>query len=85
MQRSRKIHDIAVSKLIAGREKDFVFLKELLIREIISLDVFLERAKLVAAMPQSEVLISRLEILAENLSQQESATIKKAITALKSD
>ncbi len=80
-----EIYDIAVSKLIAGREKDFVFLKELLIREVISLDVFLERAKFVAAMPQSEVLISRLETLAENLSKQESAAIKKAITKLKSN
>ena len=80
-----EIHDIAVSKLIAGREKDFVFLKELLIREIISLDVFLERAKLVAEMPQSEILIPRLETLAENLSKQESAAIKKAVTELKSN
>ena len=80
-----EIYDIAVSKLIAGREKDFVFLKELLIREIISLDVFLERAKLVAAMPQSNVLVFRLKTLAESLSKQESATIKKTITELKSD
>ena len=52
-----EIYDIAVSKLIAGREKDYVFLRELILSDHITIDIFLERAKLVKEMPQSEILI----------------------------
>ncbi len=58
-----EIHDIAVSKLIAGREKDFVFLKELFVRELIEIDTFIARLLLVNEMPQSSVLIPRLKTL----------------------
>lgn len=78
-----EIHDVAISKLIAGREKDFVFLKELFLRELIEMDVFLERAKLIKSMPQSEVLIPRLENLAKVLTKEESLTIKKLIAEIK--
>lgn len=78
-----EIHDVAVSKLIAGRDKDFVFLKELFLRELIEMDVFLERAKLIKSMPPSEVLIPRLENLAKVLTKEESLTIKKLIAEIK--
>lgn len=63
-----EIHDIAVSKLIAGREKDFLFLKELFLREFIEIDIFIKRVLLVKEMPQSSVLPSRLESLEKLLS-----------------
>ncbi len=62
-----EIHDISVSKLIAGREKDFLFLKELFIREFIDTDVFIERVLLVKEMPQNPVLIPRLDKLKDFL------------------
>jgi hypothetical protein len=77
-----EIHDIAVSKLIAGREKDFVFLKEMFLREYILIETFLERAKLIKEMTQNEVLISRLEDLAAGLPKSESLPIKNFIEKL---
>lgn len=79
------IHDVAVSKLIAGREKDYVFLKELIMREYISIGVFLERAKLIKETLQSEVLTPRLKHLAEILPKKESSAVKQLLTELKSD
>lgn len=80
-----EIHDVAVSKLIAGREKDFLFLKEAFLREYISIDEFLERAKLVGSMPQSEVLISRLENLTKFIPKSDMSAVKKMLAELKSD
>lgn len=65
-----EIHDIAVSKLIAGREKDFQFLKDAFLIEIISIEEFLLRVRLVESMPQSTVLTDRLEKLEKYLSSQ---------------
>lgn len=58
-----EIHDTCVSKLIAGRDKDFIFIKELLDRGIAELETFVERAELVRDMPQSAALLPRLEKL----------------------
>lgn len=82
--KTAEIHDIAVSKLIAGHEKDFIFLKELFLREYISIETFLERAKLIKDMPQSEVLLPRLEKLSETLPKNESVLVKRYISKLKS-
>ena len=82
--KTAEIHDIAVSKLIAGREKDFVFLKELFLREYISIETFFERAKLTKEMPQSEVLLPRLEKLSETLPKNERVLVKSFIAKLKS-
>ncbi len=78
-----EIHDIAISKLIAGREKDFLFLKELFVREFIEIDVFLERVFLVQSMPQSAVLVSRLEKLEKFLSKSEYQKIRLSMKNLK--
>ncbi len=78
-----EIHDIAVSKLIAGREKDFVFLKELFLREYISIEIFLARAELIKEMPQSEILIPRLENLVKVLPKAEGLNVKNFIAGLK--
>jgi len=79
-----EIHDIAVSKLVAGREKDFVFLKELFLREYVSIEIFLERATLISKMPQGEIVILRLQTLVGVLPKKESSIIKKLVGKLKS-
>jgi hypothetical protein len=62
-----EIHDVAVSKFVAGREKDFQFLKDAFEREFIDFKVFAERLRLIKDTPQSEVLHSRLENFAQFL------------------
>ncbi len=79
-----EIHDIAISKLIAGREKDFAFLKELFSRQYISFETFFERAELVKEMPQSEVLFPRLEKLSKTLPKNEKVLVKEFIAKQKS-
>ena len=51
-----EVHDTCVSKLMAGREKDFAFIKELLDRGLVDSETFVARAELVADMPQSNAL-----------------------------
>jgi hypothetical protein len=46
---------------MAGRDKDFAFIKELLDRGLINIGTFIERAALVVEMPQSNALLSRIE------------------------
>lgn len=58
-----EVHDTCVSKLMAGREKDFTFIKELLDRRLVEMKTLSDRAELVADMPQSDALTPRLEKL----------------------
>ncbi len=58
-----EVHDTCISKLMAGREKDFAFIKELLDRGLMEMETFVARAELVADMPQSNALRPRLEKL----------------------
>ncbi len=58
-----EIHDTCVSKLMAGREKDFTFIKELLNRGLADMVTFLSRAETILDMPQSAALLPRLERL----------------------
>lgn len=58
-----EVHDTCVSKLMAGRDKDFAFIKELLDRGLVDMNTFIARAELVADMPQSNALSPRLEKL----------------------
>jgi hypothetical protein len=48
---------------MAGREKDFAFIKELLDRGLADVETFIGRAELVADMPQTDALSPRLEKL----------------------
>ncbi|HEX8351462.1 MAG TPA: DUF6036 family nucleotidyltransferase [Pyrinomonadaceae bacterium] len=48
-----EVPDTCVSKLMAGREKDFAFIKELLDRGLVDIETFIARAELVANMPQA--------------------------------
>jgi hypothetical protein len=58
-----EVHDTCVSKLMAGREKDFAFIKELLDRGLAEMETLLARAGLIADMPQGDALSPRLEKL----------------------
>ncbi len=58
-----EVHDTCVSKLMAGREKDFTFIKELLNRGLADLMTFISRAETIMDMPQSAALLPRLERL----------------------
>lgn len=58
-----EVHDTCVSKLMAGREKDFAFIKELLDRGLIEMEALITRAELLADMPQRDALSPRLERL----------------------
>lgn len=60
-------HDAAVSKLMAGREKDFQFISALLDCQLISLETLIERAALIQETASSGALIPRLNKLLEHL------------------
>jgi hypothetical protein len=62
-----EVHDTCVSKLMAGREKDLAFIKELLDRGLVDVETFVARAEQVADMPQSDALSPRLEKLEAHL------------------
>lgn len=62
-----EVYDTCVSKLMAGREKDFTFIKELLARGLTDMETLIARAELVKDMPQSDALLPRLERLESHL------------------
>lgn len=62
-----EIYDTTVSKFIAGREKDFIFIQMLLETEIINIKNFTERLLLLKDSPQWAVVSSRIAILEEFL------------------
>jgi hypothetical protein len=62
-----EIYDACVSKLMAGRDKDFAFIVGLLEGGLIELETFLERVALVIEMPQKDALLPRLAKLEDEL------------------
>lgn len=84
-----EIHDTCVSKLMAGREKDFVFIKEVLDRGMADVGTLVERAELVTDMPQSNALLPRLEALENHLKGARSThdlhPLRQMIKRLRSD
>lgn len=64
-----EIHDVAVSKLIAGREKDFEFLQNAFQSGYLQIETFIERAATILKQPASEVLYLRLQKLIESFSR----------------
>lgn len=62
-----EIYDTCVSKLMAGRDKDFAFILELLDRDFIKIEDLVERVKLIIDMPQKDALLPRLEKLEQAL------------------
>ena len=79
-------HDAAVSKLMAGREKDFTFIKALLESELITLPVLLERAALIQETLSANALLPRLRLLLEHLraeiTNRELAPLRELIKRL---
>ncbi|HEX8072058.1 MAG TPA: DUF6036 family nucleotidyltransferase [Pyrinomonadaceae bacterium] len=68
-----EVHDTCVSKLMAGREKDFTFIKELLNRGLADMVTFLSRAETILDMPQNAALLPRLESLVGYLKSARSS------------
>jgi hypothetical protein len=83
-----EVHDTCVSKLMAGREKDFMFIKELLDRGLADVDVFTSRAETIRDMPQSAALLPRLERMVGYLRSARSSLdfspLQRLITDLRS-
>ena len=77
-----EVHDTCVSKLMAGREKDFAFIRELLDRGLVGMETFIARAELVADMPQSNALRPRLEKLEAYLKSARPAHDVRSIQLL---
>ena len=58
-----EVRDTCVSKLMAGREKVFIFIRELMERGLVDMKVCIDRAEAVKDMPQSSALVPRLRKL----------------------
>ena len=67
MARCLEPHDAAVSKLMAGRDKDFNFISTLLASHLISLETLIERAALIQKTPSARALLPRLRKLLDHL------------------
>jgi uncharacterized protein YihD (DUF1040 family) len=65
-----EIHDVAVSKLMAGREKDFEFLQIAFQSDYLEIEAFLERTNLMLDSPSSQALLSRLKKLIEKFEKE---------------
>ena len=74
-----ELHDTAVSKLMAGRAKDWSFLCELLFAGSLHMERFLQRALLMRATVHAGALRPRLEKLAAELKQRKMAAIAATV------
>ncbi len=77
-----ELHDVAVSKLMAGRDKDFVFLDALLASRLISIATLIERAALIQETASAGALLPRLKKLYDHLRPQHNAVELKPLTDL---
>jgi hypothetical protein len=68
-----EVHDVAVSKMMAGRDKDMIFLSALLDGNLISLPTLAERAALIQQTASEGALLPRLEKFFNHLRSQGSA------------
>ncbi|HEX4946230.1 MAG TPA: DUF6036 family nucleotidyltransferase [Blastocatellia bacterium] len=80
--RCLELHDVAVSKLMAGREKDFPFIQALLARQLISLPTLVERAALIQETASAGALLPRLKMLYDHLRNQYGGIELKPLTDL---
>jgi len=62
-----EIHDVCISKLMAGREKDYEFLQTVFEAEYLQIETFLERAQTILRSPSSAALLPRLQKLIEKI------------------
>ena len=77
-----ELHDVAVSKLMAGRDKDFVFLDALLESRLILLPTLLERAALIQETASAGALLPRLKKLYDHWRKQLNSVELKPLTEL---
>ncbi|HMV48827.1 MAG TPA: hypothetical protein PKC13_15685 [Blastocatellia bacterium] len=77
-----EVHDAAVSKLMAGRDKDWPFIKALLDGGLISLPTLAERAALIQETAHEDALLPRLNKLIEHLRRQFRAEELRPLTEL---
>jgi len=77
-----ELHDTAVSKLMAGRDKDYVFLNEILASRLISLETLVERAALILETAHEGALLPRLQKLFDYLRKQQALVDLKPLSAL---
>ena len=80
-----EVHDTCVSKLMAGREKDFTFIKELLDRGLADMEAFISRAATISDMPQSAALLPRLEKLEGHIKSARSSLNLRPLQRLIAD
>jgi hypothetical protein len=71
--RCLELHDLAVSKLIAGRDKDLIFLCDLLDSRMILMAALMERAETIRETAFEGALLPRLERFLNHLRAQRSA------------
>jgi len=62
-----EIHDVCISKLMAGREKDYEFLQTAFEAEYLQIETFLERAQTILRSPSSAALLPRLQKLIKKI------------------
>ena len=65
-----EIHDVAVSKLMAGREKDFEFLQVSFQSDYLNVETFVERVKMILNSPSSEALLPRVKNLIKKIEKE---------------
>jgi hypothetical protein len=63
-------HDVAVSKLMAGREKDFEFLRAAFESDYLEIEILIERVKLILKSPSANAVMPRLQRLIENFENE---------------
>ncbi|MEP7336128.1 MAG: DUF6036 family nucleotidyltransferase [Acidobacteriota bacterium] len=80
--RCLEMHDAAVSKLMAGRDKDWPFIKALLDGGLISLPTLAERAAMIRDTVHKDALLPRLNKLIEHLRRQFRAEELRPLTDL---
>lgn len=78
------VHDVAVSKLVAGREKDFEFISDIFSRQLINTTEFLARIELVLTQVENDTIANRLSKLLvamrrADLPNSESDLVRKYI------
>jgi hypothetical protein len=77
-----ELHDVAVSKLMAGRDKDFVFLDALLDSQLISIITLIERAALIQETASAGALLPRLKKLSDHWRRPHRAVELQPLTDL---
>lgn len=77
-----EIHDTCVAKLMAGRDKDWPLLIDVLASGLVSMSTLMERAALVAQLPEQAALLDRLKRFEDVLWQAREGIDRTPLRAL---